>query len=183
MDLSTLAQTIGKFAPLLGTVLAGPAGAAVGTLVAASLGGDINQPDALQNIIANDPAATTKLKQMEMDHQLELQRLLLQAAHDESTSLIADKDSARRREIAIDHSPLATRDKTPAFLAYLLTIGLFAALAFLFYFPIPTNNQEIIFGIVTSLTTVWISAMGYYHGSSSGSRFKDMSLMKHLHTK
>lgn len=65
-------------------------------------------------------------------------------------------------------------------LAYLLTIGLFVALASLFYLPIPENNQEVILGIVTSLTTVWISAMGYYHGSSSGSRLKDLGMMQHL---
>lgn len=180
MDMTNIAHTVAKFAPLLGSALAGPGGAIIGGLVASAFGGDMNQPDALQELITSDPAAALKLKQIELDHQLELQRLLIQTAQSEIATQCADNDSARQREVAVDTIPLAHRDRTPAMLAYLLTIGLFVALASLFYLPIPENNQEVILGIVTSLTTVWISAMGYYHGSSSGSRLKDLGMMQHL---
>jgi len=180
MDMINIAHTVAKFAPLLGSALAGPGGAMIGGLIASAFGGDINQLDALQALITTDPTAALKLKQIELDHQLELQRLFIQAAQNEVATQWADNDSARQREVAIDTTALAHRDRTPAMLAYLLTIGLFVALASLFYLPIPENNQEVILGIVTSLTTVWISAMGYYHGSSSGSRLKDLGMMQHL---
>ncbi len=149
-------------------------------MIASTFGGDINQPDALQELITADPAAALKLKQIELDHQIELQRLVIQAAQNEAATQYADNDSARQREVAIDSIPFSHRDKTPAMLAYLLTVGLFIALASLFYLPIPPRNQEVILGIVTSLTTVWISAMGYYHGSSSGSRLKDVGMIQQL---
>ncbi len=180
MDMTNIAHTVAKFAPLLGGALAGPGGTIVGGLIAAAFGGDITQPDALQTLITADPDAAIKLKKIELDHQIELQRLLIQTAQNEIAMQCADNDSARQREISIDSTPFEHRDKTPAMLAYLLTVGLFIALASLFYFPIPQSNQEVILGIVTSLTTVWISAMGYYHGSSAGSRLKDMGMMRQL---
>src|SRR6266567_3499280 len=112
MDMTNIAHTVAKFAPLLGSVLAGPSGAMIGGLVASVFGGDMNQPDALQALITNDPTAALKLKQIELDHQLELQRLLIQAAQSEIATQWADNDSARQREIAIDTTPLAHRDRT-----------------------------------------------------------------------
>lgn len=180
MDITDLGRTVAKFAPLLGGALSGPCGATLGSIIASVFGTDASKPDRLQNIIITDPDAAVKLKQIESDHQLELQKMVIQAAQENLQNILSDRESARQREAAIDNTPFAARDKTPAILAYLLTLGVFIALASLFYLPIPQTNQEMILAIVTSLTTVWVGAMGYYHGSSSGSRLKDINLMKHL---
>lgn len=174
MEITDLSHTVARFAPLLGGALSGPFGVTVGSIIASVFGAESNKPDKLQNIIITDPNAAVKLKQIEADHQMELQRMVIQAA-------LTDRESARLREASVDRTPFSTRDKTPAFLAYMLTLGVFVALATLFCFPVPPANQEIIFTIVASLTTVWVGAMGYYHGSSSGSRLKDIGMLKHLH--
>jgi uncharacterized protein (DUF427 family) len=181
MDLADLSHTVAKYAPLLGGALSGPGGMAIGSIIASVFGSDTNKPDRLQNLIITDPEAAIKLRQIESEHQLELRRMIIQAAQESMRSQQADRDSARQRETSVDNSPAIKRDHTPAVLAYMLTIGVFIALASLFYFPAPSTNQELIIGIVTSLTTVWVGAMGYYHGSSSGSRMKDLGLIKHLH--
>lgn len=74
-----------------------------------------------------------------------------------------------------------TRDRTPAILAYLLTLGVFVALGALFFCPLPKGNTPLVLGIVSSLTTVWVGAMGYYHGSSLSSGEKDAGLLHPLH--
>ncbi len=181
MDFTDLSHTVTKYAPLLGGALSGPFGMAIGNIIASVFGSEANKPETLQNLIITDPEAAIKLRQIESEHQLELRRMILQAAQENMKSQQSDRESARQREAAVDNSPTNKRDHTPAILAYMLTLGVFVALGSLFYFPVPSTNQEIIIGIVTSLTTVWVGAMGYYHGSSSGSRLKDFGLIKHLH--
>ncbi len=70
---------VGKFiaqsAPLLGGALAGPAGATIGSLIAAKFGGSSSQPEALHTLITADPQAALKLKELEFEHELALQQL------------------------------------------------------------------------------------------------------------
>lgn len=181
MEITDLGRTVARFAPLLGGALSGPCGATLGSIIASVFGTDTSKPDRLQNLIITDPDAAVKLRQIEADHHLELQKIVIQAAQENLQNILADRESARQRESLVDHTPLVAREKTPAILAYLLTLGVFVALASLFYFPVPPANQEVILAIVTSLTTVWVGAMGYYHGSSAGSRLKDINMMKEAH--
>ena len=127
MEVTDLSHTVARFAPLLGGALSGPFGATVGSIIASVFGAESNKPDKLQNIIITDPNAAVKLKQIEADHQMELQRMVIQAA-------LTDRESARLREASVDRTPFSTRDKTPALLAYMLTLGVFVALATLFFF-------------------------------------------------
>lgn len=183
MDLSTLGNIIAKAAPLLGGVLAGPAGAAIGSIVAAKFGGDINQPADLIERIEADPNAKIKLLEIQSNNEVELQRIYmvmtenqLKYAYLEKESEYKDRDSARQRDTALAQA--GKRDATPAVLAYLLTIGVFASLYYLFTHTVPTNNKELIVGIISALSTVWVGAMAYYHGSSAGSNSKNALLFK-----
>ena len=82
----------------------------------------------------------------------------------------SDRDSARKREMVI-------KDKTPAILAYLLTVLFGALLGILIFGPeIKEANKAVVFSMAGSLGTVWIAAMAYYHGSSRGSAEKDIIL-------
>lgn len=65
-------DTVARVAPVAGSLLGGPAGGAVGGLIASALGVD-NDPDAVASAIKTDPNAALKLKQVEM--QLEQTRL------------------------------------------------------------------------------------------------------------
>jgi hypothetical protein len=177
-NLNDVGKFIAQSAPLLGGALAGPAGATVGSLIAAKFGGSNSHPEALHTLITADPAAALKLKELEMEHELALQELCFQADKEEQQTLASDRASARQREALVDNTPNENRDKTPARLAYTLTAGVLGALYWLLVFPIPDKNHEILYVLLSSLTTVWIAAMAYYHGSSAGSRSKDRKLMR-----
>lgn len=182
LSLNALGKFVAKAAPLLGGALAGPAGAAIGSIVAAKFGGDINDPQDLITRIEADPQAQLKLLEIQSNNEVELQRLYvvmaennLKYAYLEKESEYKDRDSARQREAALAQA--GKRDVTPAVLAYVLTVGVFAALYYLFTHVVPAENKELIVGIVSALSTVWVGAMAYYHGSSAGSRSKDSLLL------
>ena len=91
MSLKSVAEHVGRFAPLLGTVLGGPAGAAIGSLVASALGVE-NNSDAIKHAIAADPEAASKLRELEMSHDRELRRMVIEA---ETTTLSAVNETMR----------------------------------------------------------------------------------------
>lgn len=182
MSLETLGKLVAKAAPLLGGVLAGPAGAVIGSIVAAKFGSDINDPQDLITRIEADPEAQLKLLEIQSNNEVELQRLYVVMAENslkyaclEKESEYKDRDSARTREATLARAD--KRDITPAALAYTLTVGVFAALYYLFTHTVPAENKDLIVSIVSALSTVWIGAMAYYHGSSAGSHSKDNLLL------
>ncbi len=81
-------------APLLGTVVGGPAGAVIGEMIAAKFGVDPEQPDALEKAIQADPDAAVKLKKIESNHQVELERLAVRRAANELAA-----DTAQMQEV------------------------------------------------------------------------------------
>lgn len=102
MDWKDLAGVVSKAAPVLGGILGGPAGVAVGGLVATALGTDAS-PDSVSAAILRDPQAAIKLKELETNSRVQLQQLAvtaeqnrLQAAAAQHASQAADRDSARR---------------------------------------------------------------------------------------
>ena len=173
LTLQELGQWIANRAPLLGGALAGSAGATVGSLIAATFGGTTREPQALQALIQADPQAAMKLKALELEHEIALQQLSMQSQKEEQALLLSDRANARNREAQVDQALSERRDSTPANLAYALMACMFAALAWLFCCPTPPSNHELIVTFVSSLTTAWVGAMGYYHGSSTGSRSRD----------
>lgn len=127
MDWSRVKDIIGKGAPVLGTLLGGPAGAAIGTIVAAALGTE-STPEAVIEKLKNDPESMVRVLEIESNQKVELQKLALQAeqnrmvAHTtELQAVMADKASARS---------LVTvgGDKTARNLAYIYTCMLFITL-------------------------------------------------------
>jgi len=62
MNWSDIGSIIGKSAPLVGTLLGGPAGAAVGALVANALGVN-SDPDAVNSVLAGNPEALIELQE------------------------------------------------------------------------------------------------------------------------
>lgn len=108
MDWSKVTSVIGDAAPLLGTLLGGPAGGAVGALVANALGAK-NDPDSVIQAYAANPDAIAKLQELQISSKVQLEQLAVTAEQNrmayESNKLAAataqfsaeaaDRESAR----------------------------------------------------------------------------------------
>lgn len=62
---------------------------------------------------------------------------------------------------------------TPKILCYILLAMFAATEAALFYIVVPPANKEVLLTMIQTLLTVTVGALGYFHGSSLGSREKD----------
>lgn len=71
-------DTVGKAAPLLGSALGGPAGGAVGSMIAGVLGVE-DKPDAINKALQSDPEAAIKLQKLQQEHERKLQGMVLEA--------------------------------------------------------------------------------------------------------
>jgi hypothetical protein len=166
-DWKGLVRTI---APTIGTVLSGGnplVGMGIKAISSALLGKPDGSEDevsmALQNASAED---LTKLRVADNTFKVEMKKLGLEG----KKLAFDDADSARKREMAV-------KDKTPAILAYFLTVLFGTLLGVLIFGPeLKEANKAIIFTLAGSLGTVWIAAMAYYHGSSRGSAEKNIIL-------
>lgn len=159
-----------QVAPTIGLVLSG-GNPLVGMGIKAVSNALLGKPDAseeelsyaIQNASSED---LYKLKTADNLFKTEMAKLGLDAKR----LAFDDADSARRRE-------MVTKDKTPAILAYLLTVLFGALLGILIFGPeVKEANKAVVFSMAGSLGTVWIAAMAYYHGSSRGSAEKDILL-------
>ncbi len=88
-------SVVAKAAPLLGTVLGGPAGGAAGALVAQALGVEPT-PDAVEQALQSDPQAAVRLRELEMQHEADLRRMVLEA----ETARLAEINATMRAEAA-----------------------------------------------------------------------------------
>ncbi|WP_339863221.1 3TM-type holin [Paremcibacter congregatus] len=72
---------IGGAAPLIGTLVGGPAGTLAGGLLSQVLGDDVDvsDPQAVEQALRADPAALAKLKTLEEENRGQLERLAIQA--------------------------------------------------------------------------------------------------------
>jgi hypothetical protein len=86
MEWKDLAKIVAGAAPILGTLIGGPAGAAVGAIVASGLGVG-NTPDEVSQALLINPEASLRLKEIEATRQTELRTLLVQS---EANRLAAD---------------------------------------------------------------------------------------------
>lgn len=107
MEWKDIAGAVGKAAPILGTLLGGPAGAAIGGIVASALGTD-NTPDAVSQALAVNPDAAVKLRQIEADQRTKLQELAYAHAQAElqaQTQNAGDINKTMQAEAAAEHWP------------------------------------------------------------------------------
>jgi Holin of 3TMs, for gene-transfer release len=107
MDWKDIAGVVGKAAPILGTLIGGPAGAAVGGLVSAALG-CANEPSAVNEALKTNPEAAVKLAQIESDERVKLQGLLVDQAKmemDSAARAAGDVNKSIQTEAASEHWP------------------------------------------------------------------------------
>jgi len=107
-----IAKTVAQVAPTAGSLLGGPAGVAIGNLIAAALG-TTAEPDKVLEAIQSDPQAAVKLKELELNHKLEMERLTVEAEKNrlavetaelqETSKQIESVNSTMRAEAASEH--------------------------------------------------------------------------------
>jgi len=165
---------IKSIAPMLGTALGGPFGGLAGAALAKALGGDPTKTteEELAGLVQNvTPEQLLALKSAEQQFKLQMAELEVNSVKDLETIAAGDRDSARNREIQV-------KDHTPAIGFYFITAGFFGLLTMLLYKVIPTENKSVLDVMVGSLGTAWVGAVGYYYGSTAGSREKNGMLHK-----
>ena len=101
MNWSDIGRIIGSAAPTVGTLLGGPAGAAVGALISSALG-VTNDPDAVSAALAANPDALVRIQELQTNAKVQLQQLAvtaeanrLQAEGAQYAAEASDRDSAR----------------------------------------------------------------------------------------
>jgi hypothetical protein len=153
-------------APALATVVAGPLGGAAVKAMADKLG-VADTVEAVATAVARDPEAAAKLAE------IDLEKLKLENA---------DRDSARAAHTAIATSANAhiLEKLTPPILA-LGTVGLaFFLIGLLIFANIPDSQENIIIYALGFITSAATQVLGFYFGSSQGSKDKT-DAMKALH--
>lgn len=155
MDWSDLKGVVGKAAPIVGTLLGGPAGALVGGLVSAALGTD-NTPDAVSAALIGNPDAIVKIQELQTNAKVQLQQLAVTA----EANRLADVQSARARQTANPN------DKTPTYLAWGVSFGFFATLGLVMFAHLEGAAQNLLLVMTGTLQTAWVAIISYYFGSS-----------------
>lgn len=166
--LKTIAPTV---ASIFGTPLAGAGVAAL--LEAIFPAEDVrNLPPAAQEQKLQDalrsgltPEQIAAMKKADLDFQQRIAELGLEEMKVDA----ADRDSARRREIAV-------KDKVPAVLATVAVVGFFAVLGALFVIVPPKDNGDVIYLLMGQVSGAYAMVLAYYFGSSSGSKLKTLAL-------
>jgi hypothetical protein len=159
---------LATFAPSVATALGGPlAGMAVQALASALLP-DVPEPTAKQLSAAVrglPPEQAVRLREIETSFALAMKNA------DVELDRIAAGDTANARD-----REKSVRDGMNATLALTVTVGFFGALIFISLYELPAGSRDILNGIILSLNNGWMLILGYYFGSSAGSRQKNNML-------
>jgi hypothetical protein len=148
MEWKDLAQTVGKFAPMLGTLIGGPAGATAGAIVASVLGVG-NTPDEVSQALTINPDAAVKLKQIEATRQVDLQTLVVQAESNRlaaDTATIAAVNATMQAETQSEHWPSYSWRPFVGFIFGIMFLGTYFVLP-LMRLPVPVVPVEAWFAI------------------------------------
>jgi hypothetical protein len=170
---------ISQGVPLIGGLLAGPAGASAGKIVAGLFGADSEKPETVMNAIQSSPDAILKLKEFEGNHIQKLQELQLE----ETKAFLSDIDSARKREMA-GVTATGKRDYFMYALALLVIIPFFALMMYLIWGVMwgtkdtveSVKNNPLIMLIVGALISGFTQVLSYFFGSSQGSADKSKAI-------
>lgn len=120
---SDVSKVVGSVAPTIGTLLGGPAGAAVGTLVSTALGVN-NDEVSVSAALQNDPDALVKIKELETNAKVQLQQIAATAVHDQ---VLADQAAFQAevedRKSARDFAATQPKDWIRPTIAVILLAG------------------------------------------------------------
>lgn len=102
MNWSDIGKIVGNAAPIVGTLLGGPAGGAVGAMVASALG-TTNDAESVAIALSSSPDALVRVQELQTNARVQLEQLAvtaennrLQAEAAQYAAEAADRDSARK---------------------------------------------------------------------------------------
>lgn len=179
MDWKDIKDTVAQYAPLAGTLIGGPAGAAVGAIISSALGVP-STPDDVSQALKTDPQAAVKLKEIESTRQVELQKLVVQSEANRLAAQTAEVQAATANTADARKMFVETRTIVPAALAFLITVGFFGILAMMLMGVWKANDNNALLILLGSLGTSWGAAVNFYFGSSAGSSRKDELLARSM---
>lgn len=166
---SQVLNLLGSVAPVLASAIGGPfAGVAVRAICSAiGLPAD-SKPDAVSAaLMTAGPEQLLALKKADNDFATAMKALDV----DFAKLSHADAADARQRQVAV-------HDSTPAILAYGLTLGFFGLASLMIFHVLPAENAAPVNIMLGALATGWMASIGYFFGSTYGSKTKDAMLFQ-----
>lgn len=151
-------------APVLGTLLGGPAGGAIGTVVASAFGADPADPGDLVHKMDADPEAAVKLKEIEARHRERLEEIGLMRARllvEQETATVRAVNATMQSEGKSEHWPQYSWRPFWGFssgLAFLAVCVLVSILAFRAVALADAAAMAMIPQVITSFTTLFTIA-------------------------
>ena len=151
--MNELISMVSKFAPAIGTALGGPLGGMAVSALAERFGVK-DEVEAVTKAIKADPEAALKLQQLEVD---------------KFKAILADKDSARNREVAIvtsDKVPLINKLISPT-LALVIVVAWVGIQFTLLNTTVPQEMRELVARVLGTLDGALMVILSFYFGSST----------------
>jgi len=162
-DWTKVGQRLADIAPMLGTVIGGPAGTAVGSIIAATLG-TANNPEAVLASIKNNPDAALKLKELENAEHASLRAQALAMAQNEvHLAGLEMADQQQARSTHKDHWMPSLLTVTLAIMVSAMSYGVITT-------EVPKGSTEVAFLIVGQILTAFLTAVAFWLGSSRSSQ-------------
>lgn len=126
---------------------------------------DVTWEDMGNALINATPEQRLALQQEENRHTEVMQQMGINSAEEFERVSAGDRDSARKREMSV-------KDKVPAILAIVVTVGFFASLWWVFIHGVKPESHDLAILELQTLATAWVGIIAYYFGSSAGSARK-----------
>lgn len=163
MNWSSIKEAVAKVAPIAGTLLGGPAGAAVGGLISSALGVEA-KPEAVMSALGN-PDNLLKLKELESSERQHLLSMQLQTLQAE----LGDTQNARAAHV---------NSKMPAIVTGALTLLCGGLLYALLFVDVPPDNREILIQSLGNVFGFWGASLAYWVGTTRSSAEKTSLLRR-----
>lgn len=174
-------ELIGTSAPVIGTLLGGPAGGAVGGLISKVLGVD-NTPEAIELALMNNPDALVKIKELETSKELAILQAELENKRIDVGSVIdnrkldnekdqmflSDKQSARSRQVDSEKAT-GKVDVALYIIAGVIVVAFFVSILALIFITLDkqSGTYELLLMLFGALTTKFGTVVDYFFGASN----------------
>ena len=174
-------ELIGTSAPVIGTLLGGPAGGAVGGLIGKALGVD-NTPEAIELALMNNPDALLKIKELETSKELAILQAELEHKRIDVGSVIdnrkldnekdqmflSDKQSARSRQTDSEKAT-GKVDVALYVIAGVIVVAFFVSILALIFITLDkqSGTYELLLMLFGALTTKFGTVVDYFFGASN----------------
>lgn len=174
-------ELIGTSAPVIGTLLGGPAGGAVGGLISKVLGVD-NTPEAIELALMNNPDALVKIKELETSKELAILQAELENKRIDVGSVIdnrkldnekdqmflSDKQSARSRQTDSEKAT-GKVDIALYVIAGVIVLAFFVSILALIFITLDkqSGTYELLLMLFGALTTKFGTVVDYFFGASN----------------